>query len=38
MSKGFEKVMHEQLEYLNNCLNNLLRGFEKTPSTQHALD
>ena len=38
LSKVFEKVTYEQLyEYLNNYLNDLLYGFRKAHSNQHAL-
>ena len=38
LSKVFEKVMYIQLyDYMENFLNQLLCGFRKTHSTQHAL-
>ena len=38
MSKVFEKIMYDQLyEYAETFLNNLLCGFRKAHSTQHAL-
>ena len=38
LSKVFEKVIYDQLyEYLENFLNELLCGFRKAHSTQHAL-
>ena len=38
LSKVFEKIMYDQLYiYMNNFLNELLCGFHKTHSTQHAL-
>ena len=38
LSKVFEKVMYIQLyDYIENVLNQLLCGFRKTHSTQHAL-
>ena len=38
LSKVFEKIMYYQLYiYMNNFLNELLCGFRKAHSTQHAL-
>ena len=38
LSKAFEKIIYDQLyEYLENFLNELLCGFRKAHSTQHAL-
>ena len=38
LSKVFEKIMYDQLYiYMNNFLNELLCGFRKAHSTQHAL-
>ena len=38
LSKVFEKIVYDQLyEYLENFLGELLCGFRKTHSTQHAL-
>ena len=38
LSKVFEKIMYDQLyEYAETFLNNLLFGFRKAHSTQHAL-
>ena len=38
LSKVFGKIMHEKLYiYMNNFLNELLCGFHKAHSTQHAL-
>ena len=38
LSKVFEKFIYDQLyEYLENFLSELLRGFRKSHSTQHAL-
>ena len=38
LSKVFEKVMYIQLyDYMENFLNQLLCGFRKAHSTQHAL-
>ena len=38
VSKVFEKIMYDQLyEYMENFLNQLLCGFRKAHSTQHAL-
>ena len=38
LSKVFEKVMYEQVyEYLSNYLNDLIYGFRKAHSSQHAL-
>ena len=38
LSKVFEKILYDQLyEYLENILSELLCGFRKTHSTQHAL-
>ena len=38
LSKVFEKIMYDQLYiHMNNFLNELLCGFRKTHSTQHAL-
>ena len=38
LSKVFEKVMYIQLyDYMENVLNQLLCGFRKAHSTQHAL-
>ena len=38
LSKVFEKVMYIQLyDYIENFLNQLLFGFRKAHSTQHAL-
>ena len=38
LSKAFEKIMYDQLYiYMNNFLNELLCGFRKAHSTQHAL-
>ena len=38
LSKVFEKIIYDQLhEYLENFLSELLCGFRKTHSTQHAL-
>ena len=38
LSKVFEKVMYDQLYiYMNNFMNELLCGFRKANSTQHAL-
>ena len=38
LSKVFEKFIYDQLyEYLENFLNELLCGFRKAHSTQHAL-
>ena len=38
ISKVFEKIIHDQLyEYLENFLGELLCGFRKAHSTQHAL-
>ena len=38
VSKVFEKIMYNQLyEYIEHFLNQLLCGFRKAHSTQHAL-
>ena len=38
LSKAFKNVMYIQLyDYLENVLNQLLCGFRKAHSTQHAL-
>ena len=38
VSKVFENIIYDQLyEYLENFLSELLRGFQKAHSTQHAL-
>ena len=38
LSKVFEKIMYDQLyEYIEHFLNQLLCGFRKAHSTQHAL-
>ena len=38
LSKVFEKLMYMQsYDYTENCWNELLRGFRKACSTQHAL-
>ena len=38
LSKVFEKTMYDQLYiYMNNFLNELLCGFRKAHSAQHAL-
>ena len=38
LSKVFEKIIHDQLyQYLENFLSELLCGFRKARSTQHAL-
>ena len=38
LSKVFEKVVYDQIyEYMENFLSELLCGFRKAHSTQHAL-
>ena len=38
LSKGYERIVYNQLpEYSNNFLNEVLCGFRKAHSTQHAL-
>ena len=38
LSKVYEKVIYNKLpNYSDSFLKNILRGFQKAPSTQHAL-